>query len=113
MLMGSIKGKNRIKKRGGRRWRSHFWTSLRALSLPEVVAGCSSTLDTVVFSIFMIIEDCFMFRQGRILFAYLHIHSMRPTVQTVDSGGLNQFKLKLYRQLIVDLDIKSFNQQLN
>ena len=27
--------------------------------------------------------------------------------------GLDQFKLKIYRQLIVDLDIKSFNQQLN
>ena len=32
---------------------------------------------------------------------------MRPTVQIVGSGDLNQFKLKLYRQLIVDSDIKS------
>ena len=32
---------------------------------------------------------------------------MRPTVQTVDSEDLNQFKLKLYRQLIVGLDVKS------
>ena len=41
------------------------------------------------------------------------LESMRPTVQTVGSGGLNQFKLKLYRQLIVGSDIRPFNQQLD
>ena len=41
------------------------------------------------------------------------VKPMRPTVQTVGSGGLNQSKLKLYRQLIVGSDIKPSNQQLD